>query len=337
MRQKILLTGGAGYIGSHTAVALQKAGYEPIVVDSLVNSDERIVKGITTITGAPTLFYKVDCCDASALDAVFKQESPIAGVIHFAAFKAVDESVKDPAKYYQNNLGSLLALLSVMRKYAVSTIVFSSSCTVYGKADELPITEKAPLKPATSPYGQTKQMCETILRDAYVAGQVGAVSLLRYFNPIGAHSTATIGELQLNAPSNLVPIITQVAAGIREKLMVYGSDYATPDGSCIRDYIHVMDLAEAHIASLRALLAGKRQLGVYNIGTGTGLSVFELINRFEKVTGQHVHRQVGERRAGDVPVVYAEPHKAEEELGWKATRTIEDALASAWKWQQALL
>jgi|SRR6476661_182163 len=338
--KKILVTGGAGYIGSHAVVELRQAGFQPVIVDDFSNSQETVLEGLAAILGEAVPCHRIDCADVEALRGVFRAEPGIAGVIHFAAFKAVGESVEKPLAYYRNNVGSLLALLTVMPEFGVEHLVFSSSCTVYGVPDALPVTEATPTKKANSPYGATKQMCEDILRDVAAApGQPSPrVILLRYFNPIGAHESARIGELPLGVPNNLVPFITQTAAGIREKLTVYGTDYDTPDGSCVRDYIHVVDLAKAHVVAVRRLLdrAATEAVETFNVGTGRGNTVLEVVNTFEQVSGQKLNVVLGGRRAGDVPAIYADATKAETVLGFKTETSLADSLASAWKWQQAL-
>jgi len=336
-RTKILVTGGAGYIGSHAVVELYAAGYQPIIVDNFSNSEESALAGIQAIVGAEVPCYRIDCGDAAALRGVFEREADIAGVIHFAAYKAVGESVREPLKYYHNNVGSLLTLLAVMGEFGVKNLVFSSSCTVYGVPDALPVTEQTLTKKANSPYGNTKQICEDILRDTVAADGTFRTILLRYFNPIGAHSSARIGELPLGVPSNLVPFITQTAAGIREKLTIYGDTYDTPDGTNIRDYIHVVDLAQAHVVAVRRLLEGSSAaVETFNVGTGRGNSVLEVVQTFEKASGQKLNYVVGPARAGDVPAIYADVTKATTELGFQTTTSLEDSLASAWKWQQSL-
>jgi UDP-glucose 4-epimerase len=332
---KILVTGGAGYIGSHAVVELFEAGYEPVIIDNFVNSQESALSGISAILNAQITCHRVDCTDAAALREVFRKEENIAGVIHFAAYKAVGESVKEPLKYYHNNVGSLVALLQVMEEFGVTNLVFSSSCTVYGVPDKLPVTEETPVKKANSPYGNTKQICEDILTDlANSGGSKIHTIALRYFNPIGAHPSAKTGELPLGVPNNLVPFITQTAIGIREKLTVFGTDYDTPDGSNIRDYIHVVDLAKAHVVAIDRLLAGKaKQIEMFNIGTGQGNSVLEVVKTFEKVSGQKLNYEIGPRRAGDVPKIYADVTKATKELGFKTELGLEEGLASAWQWE----
>ena len=335
MKKRILVTGGTGYIGSHTVVELQNNGYEVIIVDSLSNSRAEVVDSIEQITGIRPAFEKVDCLDYEGMDAVFAKYPGIQGVIHFAASKAVGESVEKPLKYYRNNLVSLINLLELMPKHNVQGIIFSSSCTVYGQPDVLPVTEAAPIKKAESPYGNTKQVNEEIIRDTVASGAPIRAILLRYFNPIGAHPSALIGELPNGVPQNLIPYLTQTAMGIREKLSVFGDDYDTPDGSCIRDYIYVVDLAKAHVIAMNRILENKQKenVEVFNVGTGRGLSVLELIHAFESATGVKLNYQIVGRRAGDIVKVWADPSYANNELGWKAEATIEDTLRSAWNWQ----
>ncbi|NLD22354.1 MAG: UDP-glucose 4-epimerase GalE [Bacteroidales bacterium] len=335
MSKQILVTGGCGYIGSHTCVELFEAGYEPIIVDDLSNSEPTILEGIEKICSKKITFYQVDCLDSSKLEDVFKKHS-FAAVIHFAALKAVGESVHKPLDYYQNNLGSLINLLYLMRKYSVENIVFSSSCTVYGQADVLPVTEQTPRKAATSPYGATKQMCEDILRDSISAYGCFKGIALRYFNPIGAHPSALIGELPRGIPNNLLPLVTQPAAGIRPMLNVFGNDYNTPDGSCIRDYIDVVDLAKAHVMAVDRMCQGrsKANFEIFNIGTGRGVSTIELIKTFEEVNHLKLNWQIVARRDGDIEAVWADTSYSNNELGWKATRPLSETLKSVWKWQQ---
>ncbi|NML67025.1 UDP-glucose 4-epimerase GalE [Hymenobacter sp. RP-2-7] len=337
--KKILVTGGAGYIGSHAVVELAQAGYEPIIVDDFSNSKQSVLAGLRDILGHDVPCHDIDCGDADALRGVLKQEGTVAGVIHFAAFKAVGESVQKPLAYFHNNLGSLITLLTVMKEQGIENLVFSSSCTVYGVPDQLPVTEATPTKPASSPYGRTKQMCEDIIHDTAAAPEAGLRAiLLRYFNPIGAHPSAKIGELPLGVPNNLVPFITQTAAGLREKLTVFGDDYDTPDGTNVRDYIYVEDLAKAHVVAVRRLLEKKASEAVetFNVGTGHGNTVLEVVKTFEAASGQKLNYSIGPRRAGDVPAIYADATKAAEVLGFKTETSLHDALASAWKWQQAL-
>jgi UDP-glucose 4-epimerase len=338
MKSKILLTGGAGYIGSHTAVALAAAGYEPILVDNFANSSEKVLEGLEQILGDRPTFYRADCTDRAAMEAIFKQEESIKGVIHFAAYKAVGESVAEPLKYYHNNLDSLLVLLDLMEQYGVAELVFSSSCTVYGQPDALPVTEESPIKPANSPYGRTKQICEDILQDAVKSGRNLKAVALRYFNPVGAHPTALIGELPNGVPNNLVPFVTQTAAGLRQQLTVFGQDYNTPDGTCVRDYIHVLDLADAHIKAFEYLrdTADTAFYDVVNVGTGQGNTVLEVIRTFEAVSGQSLNYQIGPRRPGDVEQVWADVAKANKVLRWQTKHSLEDALRDSWRWQQQL-
>ncbi|RAU84151.1 UDP-glucose 4-epimerase GalE [Pontibacter arcticus] len=334
---KIVVTGGAGYIGSHTVVELVEAGYEPIIIDNFSNTEERSLEGIASILGRSVTCHRIDCTDVSAMRTVFQQEQNIAGVIHFAAFKAVGESVAEPMKYYHNNVGSLVALLQVMQETNVTNLVFSSSCTVYGIPEQLPVTEETPVQKANSPYGNTKKVCEDILTDLAVSGSEVRSIALRYFNPVGAHPSAKIGELPLGVPNNLVPFITQTAAGIREQLTIFGEDYDTPDGTCIRDYVHVVDLAKAHVVAIDRLLQGKAEpIEFYNIGTGTGNTVLEAIKAFESASGIQLNYKVGPRRAGDVPKIYADVTKATEVLGFRTTSTLEEAMLSAWNWQLQL-
>lgn len=335
---KILVTGGTGYIGSHTVVELIEAGNEPIIVDNLSNSNINVLDGIKGITGKQVPFYQVDVTDLDALKKVFNENKGINGIIHFAASKAVGESVKEPLKYYENNLVGLMNILKCMKEFKVGSLVFSSSCTVYGQPDILPVTEQAPIKPALSPYGNTKQICEEIIRDTVASDSNIHAILLRYFNPIGAHPSALIGELPLGVPQNLIPYVTQTAAGIRECLTIFGDDYDTPDGSCIRDYINVTDLAKAHIIAVGRMESGKQKqnVEVFNIGTGKGTSVFEIVNSFEKVTGVKLNYRVGPRREGDIEKVWADASFANNELGWKAEKSLDETIASAWNWQKSL-
>ncbi|WP_347159997.1 UDP-glucose 4-epimerase GalE [Pontibacter chitinilyticus] len=335
--KKILVTGGAGYIGSHTVVELVEAGYEPVIIDNFSNSQESALQGIAAILGREVPCHRIDCTDAEALRKVFAQEKNIAGVIHFAAYKAVGESVEQPLKYYHNNVGSLVTLLQVMLEFNVLNLVFSSSCTVYGIPEKLPVTEQTPVQKANSPYGNTKKVCEEILTDLANSGSPMKSIALRYFNPIGAHPSAKIGELPLGVPSNLVPFITQTAAGIRKELTIFGNDYDTPDGTNIRDYVHVVDLAKAHVVAVARMLQGKGEnLEFFNVGTGQGVSVLEAVHAFEKASGQKLNYKIGARRAGDVPKIYADVTKATQELGFKTTSTLEEAMKSAWDWQQSL-
>ncbi|NLO70170.1 MAG: UDP-glucose 4-epimerase GalE [Porphyromonadaceae bacterium] len=335
MMPKILVTGGTGYIGSHTVVELQQVGYDVIVVDNLSNSNIEVLNGIENITGIRPDFENIDCTDYVNMDRMFEKHAGIEGVIHFAASKAVGESVEKPLLYYRNNLVSLMNLLQLMPIHNVKNIVFSSSCTVYGQPDELPVTENAPIKPALSPYGKTKQIGEDIIRDTIHADKFYKAIILRYFNPIGAHSSAKIGELPIGVPNNLLPFVTQTAIGIRKQLQVFGNDYNTPDGSCIRDYIHVVDLAKAHVVSIERMLKNKSKenLEIFNLGTGRGLSVLEIVNTFEKVNGVKVPYRIVDRREGDIEQVWADPSYANKVLGWKANETVEETLRSAWKWE----
>jgi len=333
----ILVTGGAGFIGSHTVIALSNAGFNPIIIDNFSNSDPRALEGIRNILGKNITCYHEDCNNESLMAQIIEQEH-IEGVIHFAAYKAVGESMAFPLKYYRNNIGSLTTLLDVMLRQKVKNLIFSSSCTVYGQPDQLPVTETTPVKPAESVYGNTKQIGETILRDTIAPGNPLKIISLRYFNPIGAHPTSQIGELPLGVPNNLVPFVTQTAAGLRPSLTVFGGDYPTADGTCIRDYIHVMDLAEAHVAALQKLIStpAPNYYDVFNVGTGRGASVLEVIQTFEQVAGQPLTYRIGDRRPGDVTAVYADAQKAEQELGWAAKRSLEEALRDAWNWELKL-
>ena len=335
MGKSVLVTGGAGYIGSHTAVELINSGYEVIIVDNLSNSDRGSIEGISKITGVEPKFIEADCCDREAMRRVF-EENEFDSVIHFAAYKAVGESVAEPAKYYRNNLLSFITILELMVEYGRRNVLFSSSATVYGDAEQLPVTELTPRKPATSPYGNTKQMAEDILRDMVAANDNIAGIALRYFNPIGAHPSALIGELPRGVPNNLVPYITQTAAGIRECLSIFGDDYDTPDGSCLRDYIDVVDLARAHVVAVDRLSNGrnKDRYEVFNVGTGRPVSVFELVRGFEEANSLKLNYRVAPRRAGDVKAVWADTTLANEELGWRAERDLSDTLRAAWEWEK---
>ncbi|MDG1064171.1 MAG: UDP-glucose 4-epimerase GalE [Flavobacteriaceae bacterium] len=330
----ILVTGGLGYIGSHTVVALQQNGYHVLIVDDLSNSELNVLEGIETISGVRPEFIQMDLKDKRAVERLFESYT-IEGVIHFAASKAVGESVENPLLYYENNINALVYLLQNCLSHQVHHVIFSSSCTVYGEPDELPITESAPIKRALSPYGNTKQIAEEIIQDTCEVSDLRCI-LLRYFNPIGAHDSAKIGELPKGVPQNLVPFITQTAAGLRSKLSVFGDDYPTEDGSCIRDYIHVMDLAEAHVQALERLLKQKQvsEVEVFNLGTGKGNSVLEVIKAFEHATGVAVPHQIVARRPGDVVAVYADTQKASQVLGWSTKRDLKQALASAWVWEK---
>ncbi|GAB3983909.1 UDP-glucose 4-epimerase GalE [Spirosoma terrae] len=334
---KILVTGGAGFIGSHTVVSLVEAGFEPVIVDDFSNSERSVLDGLRKILGRDVTYYPANCNDASAMEAIFQNES-FTGIIHFAAYKAVGESVQQPLKYYRNNLDSLMLLLELMPKYGVQNLVFSSSCTVYGQPEHLPVTESTPRLPAQSPYGNTKAISEDIIRDTVTANQPIKALALRYFNPVGAHPSAEIGELPLGVPANLVPFITQTAAGIRPSLTVYGNDYNTPDGTCIRDYIHVVDLAEAHVQALRKLSesSANASYDVINIGTGRGETVLNIIKTFEQETGVTLNYTIGPRRPGDVEQVYADVSKANQMLDWTASRSLAESLRDAWRWQQKI-
>lgn len=334
---EILVTGGAGYIGSHTVVELISRGYEPIIVDDFRNSDESVLKGIQAISQTQPKVYRVDVTNKAALEEVFKNHS-FAGIIHFAADKAVGESVELPLKYYSNNLIGLINCLQLAQSYEVDNFVFSSSCTVYGEPKGIKVVdEESPIQEANSPYGATKQMCERILTDVHASSDSIKILSLRYFNPIGAHSSSHIGELPLGTPNNLVPYITQTAAGVLEELTVFGNDYNTEDGTCIRDYIHVMDLADAHIKGFEFLeKTSDAQLEVVNIGTGYGASVLEIIHTFEEVSGNNLKWKFGPKRSGDVESIYADVSKAEKLLGWTATRNIKDAINDAWNWEKRL-
>lgn len=333
---KILVTGGLGFIGSHTVVELQNIGYDVIIIDNCSNSSKEVLDGIIAITAVKPKFEEFDLRDKTKVEDFFMRHTDIAGVIHFAASKAVGESVEDPLLYYENNVGTLVYILQELQKKNQIAFIFSSSCTVYGQADELPITENAPIKPAESPYGNTKQIGEEIIRDTCkVQPQIKAIAL-RYFNPIGSHPSAEIGELPLGVPANLVPFITQTGIGMREQLSVFGKDYPTPDGTAVRDYIHVVDLAKAHVVALERLLnkKNKKNYEVYNVGTGTGSSVLEAIKSFEKISNKRLNYTIVDRREGDITAAYADTTKANKELGWKAESTLDEAMASAWKWQQ---
>jgi UDP-glucose 4-epimerase len=336
--KKILVTGGAGIIGSHTVVELINSGYKPIIIDDFSNSSEEVIQRLEKITSSKIQYTKADCNDSLALEKLFSSEKDIFGVIHFAAFKAVGESVLDPLKYYSNNIGSTVTLLKIMDKYKVSNFVFSSSCTVYGEPDQLPVTEQTPVKPAQSPYGNTKQICEEIITDFVASKDVFKAISLRYFNPIGAHPTGLIGELPIGVPGNLVPFVTQTAAGLREKVTVFGNTYKTPDGTCIRDYIHVVDLAKAHVKALDLLMRAKenRYYDVFNLGTGKGNSVLEIVKTFEEVNNLKLNYVIGPKREGDVEQIFASTEKANSELNWKAELSLKEALRDAWNWQQKI-
>lgn len=334
---KVIVTGGAGYIGSHTVVNLQKAGYTVVILDDLSNSDIRVLDGIEAITGVKPDFHQIDICNTDGLADLLMDHSDAVGVIHFAAYKAVGESVEMPLRYYTNNVGGLISLLEVMRAFEMDNLIFSSSCTVYGQPDVLPVTEDAPIQPAQSPYGNTKQICEEIIQDAIKADYLSGAISLRYFNPVGADASASIGELPLGVPNNLMPFITQTAAGKRDELQVFGGDYNTPDGTAIRDYIHVSDLADAHRIALERLTTKQHVASYefYNIGTGNGFSVLEVIQAFERVTGQKLNYRIVDRRPGDVEQVWADTTKANKVLGWSAKRTLDEMASSAWKWERS--
>lgn len=334
---KVLVTGGLGFIGSHTVVELQNEGFEVVIIDNLSNSSENVLDGIVAITGKKPIFEKIDLREKAAVEDFFKRHSDVSGVIHFAASKAVGESVENPLLYYENNINTLVYILQQLQQKPEAHFIFSSSCTVYGEADKMPITEDASVKPAVSPYGNTKQIGEEIINETCKVSNINSI-LLRYFNPIGAHPTAHIGELPIGVPQNLIPFITQTGIGLREQLSVYGDDYPTPDGTCIRDYIHVVDLAKAHVVALQRLLAKKNleKVEVFNLGTGTGSSVLEVINTFEKVSGKKLPYKIVGRREGDIISAYASTDKANQILGWKAQSTLEEALTYAWKWEQKI-
>lgn len=337
--KKILVTGGTGYIGSHTVVELIREGFDVVIVDDLSNSQIEVLDGIEKISGKRPAFHDFDLCNESALNTFFEKHHDISGIIHFAASKAVGESVEKPLKYYRNNLFSLVFLLEAMKRLSISNIVFSSSCTVYGQPDKLPVTEETPFQPAESPYGNTKQVCEEILRDTCkVHPEINAISL-RYFNPVGAHESALIGELPRGVPNNLVPFITQTAAGLRDQLKVFGNDYNTSDGSAVRDYIHVVDLAVAHVAAVKRLEEKKQKKNYefFNLGTGKGMTVLEVIRIFEKVNNLKLNYKIVDRRPGDVEKIYADTSLANKELGWQARSTAEEMMLSSWKWQQYVM
>lgn len=338
MLPKILVTGGTGYIGSHTVVELQNNGYEVIIADNLSNSKIEVLDGIEAITGIRPQFQKIDLSDALATASFFEKEKNIAAIIHFAASKAVGESVEKPLLYYRNNLNSLMNVMMAMQEHSIQNLVFSSSCTVYGQPEQLPVTEDTPRQEAESPYGNTKTICEDMIRDTLAANENLKGIALRYFNPIGAHPSSKIGELPLGVPNNLIPFLTQTVAGIRPELSVFGDDYNTEDGSCIRDYINVVDLAKAHVVAIERLLKdnNKSRYEYFNIGTGKGVSVLEIISSFERATGVKVPHKIVGRRAGDIEQIYAETSLANNELGWKAEKSLEETLLSAWNWQKRL-
>lgn len=335
-RKEVIVTGGMGYIGSHTTVALQNAGYSVFILDNLSNSDIGVLDGIYRITGVRPGFKQLDCTDISGMKLVFEKHYNAVGVIHFAAHKAVGESVSNPLMYYRNNLNGLINVLDMMGTFGIPNLVFSSSATVYGQPDSLPVTEDTPLKPATSAYGQTKVMGENIIADAVRANPGIRATLLRYFNPIGAHPSGEIGERPNGVPNNLMPYICQVAAGQREYLNIFGNDYDTPDGYCVRDYLDVNDLADAHVAAMRHLQSGGSGVNVYNLGTGRGQSVMQLVDAFQRATGVNIPYKITSRRAGDVPSIYANADRAARELNWRAVVPLHETLASAWRWQKKL-
>ena len=334
---KIVVTGGIGFIGSHTVVELQNEGFEVVAIDNLSNSSESVLDGIFNITGKKPIFEKIDLRDKTSVQNLFKKHQDVAGVIHFAASKAVGESVENPLLYYENNINSLVYVLQELKELPNANFIFSSSCTVYGQAEKMPITEDASIQTAMSPYGNTKQIGEEIITDTAKVTNINSI-LLRYFNPIGAHSSAEIGELPLGVPQNLVPFITQTAYGLREKLSVFGDDYPTPDGTAVRDYIHVVDLAKAHVIALKRLINKQNvsKVETFNLGTGTGSSVLEVIHAFEKVSGQKLNYQIVGRREGDITSAYANTDKANSVLGWKSQLSLEEALESAWKWEKKI-
>ena len=333
MAKKVLLTGGAGYIGAHTAVELAERGFETVLLDDFSRSEQRMVDGIQRITGNTPNIYQGNCADRDFLLKLFEKEK-ITSVIHFAAYKSVSESVAAPLLYYHNNIASIVELLKVMSEFEVNELIFSSSCTVYGQPDHIPVDETAPFKRAESPYGTTKQMCERILEDCITSNNLLKAISLRYFNPVGAHPSAQIGELPIGVPNNLVPYITQTAAGLRQRLTVFGDDYNTPDGSCVRDYIHVVDLAKAHAAALEKVGVLQNRYNVFNLGTGRGASVLEVVDCFQKSTGIRLNFQIGPRRPGDVEKIFANPAKAEKLLGWRTKLSLADSMNHAWQWEK---
>jgi UDP-glucose 4-epimerase len=338
MKKKILVTGGTGYIGSHTSVELIENGFDVIIIDNLYNSEKEVVDRIKEITGTKPDLHVFDLCNKEKLNSFFSRNKDISAVIHFAAYKAVNESVAKPLMYYRNNLVSLINILDCMQQFNIPDLVFSSSCTVYGQPAELPVSEKAPLQPATSPYGNTKQIGESIIFDTTVSTEKIKAISLRYFNPVGAHPSALIGELPRGVPENLVPYITQTAYGIREELKVYGDDYNTPDGSCIRDYLHVVDLAKAHVVAVKRLIEGRNKKGyeIFNLGTGSGVSVLEAIKAFERISGVVLKYRITGRRQGDIEQIWADPSFANEELGWKTMSTLDEAMKTAWEWEKKI-
>jgi UDP-glucose 4-epimerase len=336
MKKKILVTGGTGYIGSHTTVELINEGFEVVIIDNLYNSESEVVNRIKKITGIKPELKVFDVCDDKKLDAFFNKNKDISAIIHFAAYKAVNESVSKPLAYYKNNLGSLINLLDAMKRNGIPSLVFSSSCTVYGQPEKLPVTEEAPLQPATSPYGNTKQVGEQIIKDTTFSDNKIKAIALRYFNPIGAHPSALIGELPRGVPENLVPYITQTAFGLRDELKVFGDDYDTSDGSCIRDYLHVVDLAKAHVVAVKRLVEGKnkKNFEIFNLGTGNGVTVLEAIKSFERVSGIKLKYKITARRAGDIEKIWADPSFANKELGWRTLSSLDEAMKTAWDWEQ---
>lgn len=332
---KVLVTGGTGFIGSHTIVELVAAGHTPVIVDNLSNSEISVLKGIERIIGFSPIFYQVDCTDALAFNQVCEKEKPEA-IIHFAAFKAVGESVDNPIRYYRNNLDSMMVVLEAMNKYQIKNLVFSSSCTVYGQPDSLPVSESTPDKDAASPYGYTKVVCEQMIRDTCFSNPMYKVAMLRYFNPVGAHDSGEIGELPNGVPNNLVPYITQTAAGLREKLTIFGNDYDTPDGTCIRDFIHVVDLAKAHVAAMNWLNSIQSGYEVFNIGQGIGNTVLEVVKAFVDITGVNFNYEIGPRRQGDIEKIWADVTKSTEILKWKTEKSMQEAMKDAWNWQLRL-
>ncbi len=334
--KRVIVTGGAGFIGSHTVVELVEAGFEPVIIDDLRNSQERALKGIEAIIGRAPIAHRIDCGDATAMDRVMAA-AEVYGVIHFAADKSVPESVKDPIKYYANNIGSTATVLRAMARHNVQRMVFSSSCTVYGQPDKSPVTELTPTGNTSSPYGYTKVVCERMLYDAVAANNILKCVLLRYFNPVGAHPSAHIGELPIGVPMNLVPFITQTAAGLRDKLTIHGNDYNTPDGSCIRDFIHVVDLAKAHVKALDHMdTLSPPVCEVFNLGTGQGNTVLGAVKTFVEETGVDLPHAIGPRRVGDIEAIWADTTKSKEVLGWRTELTLRDALRDAWRWQKAI-
>ncbi|MCE5346837.1 MAG: UDP-glucose 4-epimerase GalE [Bacteroidales bacterium] len=338
MKKKIIVTGGTGYIGSHTTVELIKEGFDVVIIDNLYNSEAEVVDRIQQITGVKPVLEVLDVCDREKLDQFFNKHKESSAVIHFAAYKAVSESVNKPLEYYRNNLVSLINILNSMKRFGVPGLVFSSSCTVYGQPEKLPVTEKSPLQPATSPYGNTKQMGEEIIRDTTFSDKNLKAIALRYFNPIGAHPSALIGELPRGVPENLVPFITQTGYGVRDELKVFGDDYNTPDGSCIRDYLHVVDLARAHVVAVKRLTENKNKTNyeVFNLGTGNGVSVLEAIKSFERVSGVKLKYKIVGRRPGDIEKIWADPSYANKELGWKTISTLDEAMKTAWDWEKKI-